>query len=172
MGKTTVIDYLRLAKANPTVTKEFEVFKESVFNPVLDCTKSKYLRGVVKDPDAIGISYDVDRLRFVTFDSYRDLSYEEAAAVAYTKFYRDISAFILPLDSRIIFFDIAYNLGRVEAIKIMQTCCEAPEDGIIGPATREKMQFVTPQCLIYERERLPYIFARQLLKLRRWLEIS
>ena len=31
MGQLKVADYMRLAKANPTVTKEFEVFKEHFF---------------------------------------------------------------------------------------------------------------------------------------------
>lgn len=34
-NKLTMEDYLRLAKANPTVTKEFEYFKEFVFNRTL-----------------------------------------------------------------------------------------------------------------------------------------
>lgn len=163
------MDYLRLAKANPTVTKEFEVFKESIFNPILDCTKAKYSKITERDIDARGIPYDVDRLRFKVFDIYKDISYEEAAAVAYTKFYRDLSGFILPLESRTIFLDIAYHLGRVEAIKVMQVCCGVPEDGIIGPATREKMQSVTPQCLIYEANTFPYLFIKLIKTLKRWL---
>jgi hypothetical protein len=29
----------------------------------------------------------------------------------------------------------------------MQDCAGVDDDGIIGPVTREKMQFVTPDCL-------------------------
>jgi lysozyme family protein len=49
------------------------------------------------------------------------------------------------------YFDTAYNMGNVRAIKIMQGCAGVPTDGIIGPATREKMQYVTEECLYKAR---------------------
>lgn len=159
-NKLTMEDYLRLAKANPTVTKEFEYFKEFVFNRTLvweGVTNPKAggsLHNVAGDTGGWtlwGIAYNHNKEMFKNFDDFKDTTYEEAAAIAYTKYYRAINAFILPLEARLMYFDIAYNMGNSRAIKIMQGCAKVPQDGVIGPATREKMQYVTEECLYNAR---------------------
>jgi lysozyme family protein len=35
------------------------------------------------------------------------------------------------------YFDIAYNMGNMRAIKLMQGCAGVPQDGLIGPMTRK-----------------------------------
>lgn len=160
MVKLMIEDYLRLAKANPTVEKEFELFKESVFNKTLVWEGVKNpkaggnLHNVSGDTGGYtlwGIAYNANAGLFKSFDDFKDTTYEEAAALAYTKYYRAINAFILPLEARLMYFDIAYNMGCLRAIKIMQKCAGVPQDGVIGPATREKMQYVTEDCLYKER---------------------
>jgi len=160
MGKLTVQDYLRLAKANPTVEKEFEIFKEHFFNKTLkwegvpNPKTGGNLHNVAGDSGGWtlwGIAYNSNSEMFKNFDDFKDTTYEEAAAIAYTKYYRAISAFILPFQSRLMYFDTAYNMGNVRAIKIMQKCAGVPQDGLIGPATREKMLYVTEECLYNER---------------------
>ena len=160
MAKITINDYLRLAKANPTVTKEFEYFKEFVFNRTLvweGVTNPKAggsLHNVAGDSGGWtlwGIAYNHNKEMFRNFDDFKDTTYEEAAAIAYTKYYRAINAFILPLEARLMYFDIAYNMGNSRAIRLMQGCAKVPQDGVIGPATREKMQFVTEECLYNAR---------------------
>ena len=159
-NKLTMEDYLRLAKANPTVTKEFEYFKEFVFNRTLvweGVTNPKAggsLHNVAGDSGGWtlwGIAYNHNKELFKNFDDFKDTTYEEAAAIAYTKYYRAINAFILPLEARLMYFDIAYNMGNSRAIKLMQGCAKVPQDGVIGPATREKMQYVTEECLYKAR---------------------
>jgi hypothetical protein len=143
MVETSLADYLRLAKANPTVEREFEGFKEQIFNSVLTWTDSK-----VHNPKGVkGIPYDAKKRMFNKFDRFKNISYEEAAAVAYIKYYRSINAFILPFESRSMYFFMAYTLGPMGAIKKMQNCAGVLDDGIIGPVTREKMQYVTADCL-------------------------
>ena len=160
MTRLTIEDYLRLAKANPTVTKEFEYFKEHIFNKTLVWEGVKNpkaggnLHNVPGDTGGWtlwGIAYNSNKEIFKNFNDFQDTSYEEAAAIAYTKYYRAINAFILPLEARLMYFDMAYNLGNTRAIKIMQGCAKVPQDGIIGPATREKMQYVTEDCLYAAR---------------------
>lgn len=160
MAKLTIEDYVRLAKSNPTVEKEFELFKTGVFNKTLvwegvkDISKGGQLHNVAGDTGGWtlwGIAYNANSQIFKNFGDFRDTTYEEAAAIAYTKYYRAISAFILPLEARLMYFDIAYNMGNMRAIKIMQKCAGVPQDGLIGPATREKMLFVTEECLYNER---------------------
>lgn len=141
---TSLGDYLRLARATPTVEREFEIFKEQIFNTILIWDD-----GTLHIPSAgiTGVYYNSKKKTFKEFDKFKDLSYEEAAAIAYTKYYRAINAFILPFESRALYLDIAISQGPMAAIQIMQTCAGVEDDGIIGPATREKMQFVTPDCL-------------------------
>jgi lysozyme family protein len=159
-NKLTMADYLRLAKANPTVEKEFDYFKEFIFNRTLvweGVTNPKAggrLHNVAGDSGGWtlwGIAYNHNTESFKNFDDFKDTTYEEAAAMAYTKYYRAINAFILPLEARLMYFDIAYNMGNSRAIKLMQGCAKVPQDGIIGPATREKMQYVTEECLYNAR---------------------
>ena len=155
--KTSLADYLRLAKATPTVEKEFQVFKEQIFNPILiwraDPTPTIYE----------GVFYNSDKKIFKEFDRFKNISYEEAAAIAYTKYYRAINAFILPFESRSLYLDMAISLGPMQAIKRMQLCAGVNDDGIIGPVTREKMQFVTPDCLMVEPKFTISSYLKQLL---------
>lgn len=178
-NKLTIEDYLRLAKANPTVEKEFEYFKEHVFNRTLvwegvsNPKAGGNLHNVAGDSGGYtlwGIAYNHNKEMFKNFDDFKDTLYEEAAALAYTKYYRAINAFILPLESRLMYFDIAYNMGNFRAIKIMQGCAGVPADGIIGPATREKMQFVTEECLYKARNTTYNQLVKANVKLGKFLK--
>ena len=178
-NKLTIGDYLRLAKANPTVEKEFEYFKEHIFNRTLVwewVTNPKAggkLHNVAGDSGGWtlwGIAYNHNTESFKNFDDFKDTTYEEAAAMAYTKYYRAINAFILPLEARLMYFDTAYNMGNARAIKLMQKCAKVPEDGIIGPATREKMLYVTEECLYNARNTTYNNLVRANIKLGKFLK--
>lgn len=178
-NKLTIADYLRLAKANPTVEKEFEYFKEHIFNRTLvweGVTNPKAggsLHNVAGDSGGWtlwGIAYNANSESFKNFDDFKDTTYEEAAAMAYTKYYRAINAFILPLEARLMYFDTAYNMGNARAIKLMQGCAKVPQDGIIGPATREKMLYVTEECLYNARNTTYNNLVRANIKLTKFLK--
>jgi lysozyme family protein len=178
-NKLTIADYLRLAKANPTVEKEFEYFKEYIFNRTLVWEGVKNpkvggsLHNVAGDSGGWtlwGIAYNHNKEMFKNLDDFKDTTYEEAAAIAYTKYYRAINAFILPLEARLMYFDTAYNMGNARAIKIMQGCAKVPQDGIIGPATREKMLHVTEECLYLARNTTYNNLVRVNIKLKKFLK--
>lgn len=178
-NKLTIEDYLRLAKANPTVEKEFEYFKEHIFNRTLvweGVTNPKAggkLHNVAGDSGGWtlwGIAYNHNTESFKNFDDFKDTTYEEAAAMAYTKYYRAINAFILPLEARLMYFDTAYNMGNARAVKLMQGCAKVPADGLIGPATREKMQYVTEECLYNARNTTYNNLVRANIKLSKFLK--
>jgi len=178
-NKLTIEDYLRLAKANPTVEKEFEYFKEHIFNRTLvweGVTNPKAggkLHNVAGDSGGWtlwGIAYNHNTESFKNFDDFKDTTYEEAAAMAYTKYYRAINAFILPLEARLMYFDTAYNMGNARAVKLMQGCAKVPADGLIGPATREKMQYVTEECLYNARNTTYNNLVRANIKLTKFLK--
>ena len=179
MAKVMIEDYLRLAQATPTVKKEFEYFKESIFNHTLiwegvrDIKKGGQLHNVAGDTGGWtlwGIAYNANSGVFKNFDDFKDTTYEEAAALAYTKYYRAINAFILPLNARLMYFDTAYNMGNMRAIKIMQKCAGVPDDGIIGPMTREKMQYVTEECLYNARNTFYNNLVRYNIKMEKFLK--
>jgi lysozyme family protein len=179
VNRLTIADYLRLAKANPTVEKEFQYFKEYIFNRTLvwegvpNPKAGGNLHNVAGDTGGWtlwGIAYNHNKEMFKNFDDFKDTTYEEAAAIAYTKYYRAINAFILPLESRLMYFDIAYNMGNNRAIKLMQGCAKVPADGIIGPATREKMQYVTEECLYLARNTTYNNLVRANIKLKKFLK--
>jgi lysozyme family protein len=178
-NKLNITDYMRLAKANPTVEKEFEYFKEHVFNRTLvwegvsNPKAGGSLHNVAGDSGGWtlwGIAYNHNTETFKNFDDFKDTTYEEAAALAYTKYYRAINAFILPLESRLMYFDTAYNMGNARAIKLMQGCAKVPQDGIIGPATREKMQYVTEECLYKARNTTYNNLVKANIKLGKFLK--
>lgn len=179
MAQLKVEDYMRLAKANPTVAKEFELFKETIFNQTLkwegvpNPKTGGNLHNVEGDSGGYtfwGIAYNANAGVFKNFDDFKDTSYEEAAAIAYTKYYRAISAFILPLNARLMYFDTAYNMGNMRAIKIMQGCCGVPTDGLIGPATRERMINVTEECLYNARNSTYNQLVKANYKLNKFLK--
>ena len=179
MAKVMIEDYVRLAKINPTVEKEFELFKENVFNKTLiwegvkDIRKGGQLHNVEGDTGGWtlwGIAYNSNSGMFKNFDDFKDTTYEEAAALAYTKYYRAVSAFILPIESRLMYFDIAYNMGNMRAIKLMQGCAGVPQDGLIGPMTREKMQFVTEECLYNARNTTYNSIVRANIKMGKFIK--
>lgn len=179
MSKVLIEDYVRLAKINPTVEKEFELFKENVFNKTLiwegvkDIKKGGQLHNVEGDTGGWtlwGIAYNSNSGMFKNFDDFKDTTYEEAAALAYTKYYRAINAFILPISARLMYFDIAYNMGNMRAIKLMQGCAGVPQDGLIGPMTREKMQFVTEECLYNARNTTYNNIVKANIKMQKFIK--
>jgi lysozyme family protein len=175
---TKVEDYVRLAKANPTTAKEFEVFKEHFFNKTLiwegvpNPKTGGNLHNVAGDSGGYtlwGIAYNHNKEMFKDFADFKYTTYEEAAAIAYIRYYKAINAFILPHEARLMYFDMAYNMGNSRAIKIMQECAGVSADGVIGPVTREKMQYVTEDCLFQKRNTFYNTLVRKNIKLQKFL---
>jgi lysozyme family protein len=52
----------------------------------------------------------------------------------------------------------------------MQACAKVPQDGIIGPATREKMLYVTEECLYNARNTTYNNLVRANIKLGKFLK--
>ena len=177
--ETTVADYMRLAKANVTVAREFELFKSRIFNytlkweGVFDIKKCGQLHNVAGDSGGWtlwGIAYNHNKGVFKDFADFKDTTYEEAAAIAYIRYYRAIQAFILPEEARLMYFDIAYNMGISRAIKLMQECAGVRADGVIGPVTREKMVNVTEDCLYQKRNTTYYVLVKANKDLSKFLK--
>jgi lysozyme family protein len=157
MSNLKVKDYVRLAKQSSTVAREFERFKKDIFVHTLKWEGGNKLHNVPGDSGGWtlwGIAFNHNKQTFDNFDDFKDTTYEEAAAIAYIKYYRAVQAFILPPEAQLMYFDMAYNMGNNRAIRIMQECAGftgSQVDGIIGPATRERMGKITEDCLYQKR---------------------
>ena len=156
-----VQEYVELA-TRKTSEVDFKYFLDNIFKHTLvwegvkDIKKGGSLHNVAGDPGGAtiwGIAYNKNKELFSTFAEFKDLDYKEAGAIAYIRYYKAIQAFVLPGESRLMYFDTAYNIGNMAAIKMMQRCCGFQNpDGIIGPMTREKMKFVSEECLVEKRK--------------------
>lgn len=172
-------EYLAQATGNATKKKEFEWFKENIFKHTLKWEGGGKLHNVAGDSGGWtlwGIALNKNGDLFKNFDDFKDTTYEEAAAVAYVRYYLAVQAFILPESTRLMYFDMAYNMGTSRAIKIMQACAGVGADGVIGPMTRAKMPLVTEECL-YQKRNTFYnnlvVQTRSLAKfLKGWLNRS
>lgn len=147
-------EYLKEATSNKKKAEEFEKFKETIFKHTLKWEGGGKLHNVAGDTGGWtiwGIAFNKNGDLFRNFDDFKDTTYEEAAAIAYIRYYLAIQAFILPESARLMYFDMAYNMGCIRAIKIMQQCAGVSADGVIGPMTRLKMPQVTEDCLYQKR---------------------
>ena len=153
-------EYVALANQNDFVTRDFDRFKKEIFKHTLlwegvsNISKGGKLHVVPGDSGGYtiwGIAYNKNKEMFSNFDEFKNLTYEQAAAIAFVRYYKAVQAFVLPKESQLMYFDMAYNLGVGRAIRLMQRCAGVREDGVIGPMTRSKMKFITEDCLYQER---------------------
>lgn len=147
-------EYVLQATSNNKKKEEFEIFKKDIFAHTLKWEGGSKLHKVAGDSGGWtlwGIALNKNGDLFRNFEDFKDTTYEEAAAVAYVRYYLAIQAFILPEQARLMYFDMAYNMGTSRAIKIMQECAGVKADGVIGPMTRAKMPLVTEECLYAKR---------------------
>jgi lysozyme family protein len=166
-------DYLDQATNSAKKKEEFEVFKKEIFAVTLKWEGGGKLHNVAGDSGGWtiwGIALNKNGDLFKNFDDFKDTTYEEAAAVAYVRYYLAIQAFVLPKEARLMYFDTAYNMGTMRAIKIMQKCAGVSADGVIGPMTRLKMANVTEECLYKERNTFYNTLVRQNIKLQKFIK--
>ena len=67
------------------------------------------------------------------------------------------------------YFDIAYNMGNKQAIRMMQRCIGVDGDGIIGAVTESKMGTLTEECLFDRRTNFYNSLARRKVRFKRFL---
>ena len=145
-------DYIDIANKNYT---EFVSFKNEIFNHTLRWEGGGKLHNVPGDSGGWtiwGIAYNHNSGLFKDLADFKDTTYTEAAAVAFAKYYLPIKADEAPDDIKLMYFDMAYNMGTNRAKKILQKCAGVKQDGIVGPKTISAMKLVSKECLYCERE--------------------
>jgi len=143
--------YLKVAESK---AGEFAFFKEYIFKHTLFWEGGGKLHKVSNDPGGWtiwGIAYNYNKELFKDLVDFKDTSYREAAAIAFVKYYLAVQANRVPKKSRLMYFDMAYNLGPSRAIKIMQKCIKVIPDGIIGVITLSQVKYLKEECLYTRR---------------------
>lgn len=142
--------------------KEFEQFKK-MFKHTLEWEGGSKLHKVPGDSGGwtkYGIAYNKNKHLFDSLDDFFDTTYEEAALIAFSEYYLPIKTYLLPIESQLMYFDMAYNMGNHRAIRYMQRCAGVKDDGIIGKITMSKMHLVKEECLYNQRNNWYYYLAR------------
>ena len=135
---------------------EFEFFKSKVFPIVMQWEGGGKLHNVAGDSGGFtiwGLTWNNLKSLFTNFDDFKDTTRDEASYIAFVKYYLPIQADKMPYDTKLYYFDMAYNMGTSRAIKIMQKCAGVKADGIIGAITISQMHKVTETALKTEREK-------------------
>ena len=174
----TLKRYMYIAN-RPENRKAFLQFQRDIFKHTLRWEGGGKLHKVSGDSGGWtvwGIAYNYNKKIFKDLIDFKDTTYEEAAAIAFCKYYLTIKADKVPDDCKLMYFDMSYNLGSHRAIKIMQRCIGVTADGLIGPITMSKMIHLREQCL-YERRNSFYNYLtrknRKFLKfIKGWLNRS
>lgn len=148
---------------------EFDFFKTKIFPIVMQWEGGGKLHNVDGDSGGWtiwGVTWNNWKHLFTDFNDFKDTTRDEAAYIAFVKFYLAIRAEKMPYDTKLYYFDMAYNLGTSRAIKIMQKCAGVTADGIIGAVTISKMINVTELCLKQKRES----YYNSLVSLKKFLK--
>lgn len=162
--------YKNLADDYPT---EFKLFKYEFFPVVMKWEGGEKLHKVKGDRGGWtkwGIAWNFWYKLFDNFEDFKDTTYEEAAYFAFGRFYIPIRADLMSYESKLYYFDMAYNMGSSRAIKIMQKCAGVKPDGIIGPITKSKMNAVSELCLKRKRDSFYYRLSERNYKLSKFLK--
>lgn len=150
---TLISEYVQRANAGQ-YKMQFQWFKENIFKHTLRWEGGSKLHKVSGDSGGwtiYGIAFNKNKGLFKDLADFKDTTYDEAAAVAFIKYYLSAGADKVPESAALMYFDIAYNMGVSRAIKIAQKCVGATPDGIIGPITKSKLCLVDEECLYEER---------------------
>jgi len=168
----TITEVVKLANS-PKYKAPFSFFKEHVFPHTLFWEGGSQLHKVSGDSGGYtiyGIAYEYNKNYFKNLDDFKDTVFEEAAALAFIKYYMPIRADLVPEQSRLMYFDMAFNMGSSRAVKIAQKCLGIAVDGLVGPHTLEVLKTLTKECLYLERKKFYYNLAEKRAKLGKFLK--
>lgn len=152
---------------------DFGYFKNHIFPYTLFWEGGAKLHNVKDDAGGwtiYGIAYNYNKELFDSLEDFKDTVYDEASALAFVKYYLPVKAQMVNKSARLMYFDMAYNMGVKGAIKIMQKCIGVKADGIIGPITESKMHEVSEKCLYEQRKSYYYWRVKMDAKMNKFLK--
>ncbi|MBS9773804.1 MAG: hypothetical protein KGV59_01425 [Tenacibaculum sp.] len=169
--------YLKVAKKFPN---DFTFFKEKVFPVLMRWEGGGKMHNVSGDLGGWtiwGIAWNLHAKKFdYDFEFFKHLTEDEACLFAFTNYYINSKANLVPYKCRLFYVDMAYNMGVKQAVKIIQSCIGVRVDGIFGRETISHIHKAELYCLKQLRdERYRYLTTvRPINKkfLRGWLNRS
>ena len=105
-----------------------------------------------------GSKYGISAMSYPTID-IKTLTIDGAKKIYKEDFWDKLSLDKLPTEITFDIFDMAVNSGPARAIKLLQLCVKAEEDGVIGPNTLNKVRSFNSLRLrqIYNARRLLFM---------------
>jgi len=152
--------------------EEFKLFKDRFFPVVMKWEGGGKLHKVDGDSGGwtiYGIAYNFNKALFNNFTDFKDTTLEEASYIAFVKYYLASNAELVPYDSKLYYFDMAYNMGVSRAIRIMQKCIGVKVDGIIGEITKSKLHLLKEYDMKIERNSFYNRLAENNYKMKKFL---
>lgn len=168
----TVEQYVDIANSTKRNRDSLVKFERDIFKHTLKWEGGNKLHKVSGDSGGWtlwGIAYNHNKKVFKNFADFKDTTYEEAAAIAFVKYYLTAAVYLVPEDAQLMYFDMCYNLGARRAIKLVQRCAGIKDDGIIGPVTRKMAKKVEKECLYQQRKGFYNMLARRRRKFVKFL---
>ena len=164
-------EYLKKAQNSDNIF-EFQIFK-SLFKETLKMEGGNKLHKIKEDSGGWtiwGIAYNKNKNVFYNFEDFKDTTKEEAEAFAFFEYYMKIRADLVPYETKLMHFDMAYNIGTNRAIKIAQKLLRLEPDGIIGKNTIAYLTALNEKDLYESRKTFYYKLAKQKENLRKFLK--
>lgn len=152
---------------------DFENFKDNIFKHTLHWEGGGKLHKVKHDSGGWtiwGIAFNHNKGIFKDLADFKDTTYSEAAAIAFSKYFLLSKANLVPDNCKLMYFDIAYNMGVKRAIKIMQRCVGVKADGLIGPVTLKHISKLTPECMYQRRVGFYNYLVRKNSKFKKFIK--
>lgn len=129
---------------------EFRFFLKKVFPYTMKWEGGGKLHNVEGDSGGWtiwGVAWNYNKQHFKSFDEFKNLTQEQAAAFSFVNYYLPLSPENLKSNVKLLAFDISYNMGVGRSIQYIQRCAGVTVDGKVGPTTKAAMSKVTPECL-------------------------
>lgn len=130
---------------------EFQYFLKNIFPVTIKLEGGDKLHKVSGDSGGwtlYGIAYNKNKDLFDNFKDFEDTNYKEAAAIAYCRYYLPVGAKVADTSVKLDIFDMAYNLGTVQTIKLVQRHLGLLQDGVLGPITLSRYKSLTPDIIL------------------------
>ena len=161
-------------KLTEKYSSDFKLFKSDLFPVLMKWEGGSKLHKVSNDPGGytrFGIAWNLwGEIFDWDFEVFKKITKEEARLLAFGNFYVPIKAYLVPYDVKLYYMDMAYNMGEIQAVKILQRCIGVSADGVFGRITESQVYRVQESCLKIRRERFYYKLVERKYKMSKFLK--
>ena len=151
--------FIEIANSHKT---EFEFFKKTIFPVVMQWEGGGKLHNILGDSGGQtiwGIAYNKNKQHFDSLQDHANTTETEAAAFAFCEYYLPLSPTLLPRNTKLYAFDMAYNMGVGKAKQFIQEVIGVKADGVFGSVTKQKLNTLSLSDLHTKRKRFYEILS-------------